>query len=168
ADPLLPQELKEQLPPGGIPAQVRARMDRLGEAFEAALNGDEGARQALLADPQVPAEVRQALQSPPRDPAERRAVAASVRAALNARAQQVAAETERQVLARIRGEMDRQAGRLVALLRRALNEAITEAVRRVYLYAAGMALMGMLCLFFLPDQELRRSYGAPVPAVAGE
>lgn len=168
ADPLLPQELKEQLPPGGILAQVRARMDRVGEAFEAALNGDEGARQALLADPQVPAEVRQALQSPPRDPAERRAVAASVRAALNARAQQVAAETERQVLARIRGEMDRQAGRLVALLRRALNEAITEAVRRVYLYAAGMALMGMLCLFFLPDQELRRSYGAPVPAVAGE
>ncbi|HEY8394475.1 MAG TPA: MDR family MFS transporter [Thermaerobacter sp.] len=168
ADPRLPQELKRQLPPGGIAAQVRARMDQVGKTFEAALNGDERARQALLADPQLPAEARQVLQSPPRDPAARQAVVASVRAALDARAQQVAAETERQVLARIRSEMDRQAGQVVTVLRQAMNEAITEAVRRVYLYAAGMALMGLLCLFFLPDQELRRSDAAPMPAMAGE
>ena len=168
ADPRIPQELKQQLPAGGIPAQVRARLEPVMTGLEAALNGDARARQALLASPALPPAVRAAIEHPPADPAARQAALAAARQALDAQAEQMAAEAERQALSRIRQAMDRQAEQLAAALRTAFNEAITEALRQVYLYTAVMAVLGLVCLLFLPDHELRSSYAAPVPAVAGE
>lgn len=167
-DPRIPRELKEQLPPGGVPAQVRSQLSSLEQAVQAALSGDEAARQALLANPMLPAQLRQALQSPPPDPAGRQALLASLRAAMESRAEEMTAEVEQQVLTRIRAEMDRRAEEVARVLQEATNEAITEALRRIYLYSAVLALAGLLCLLFLPDQELRSSYAAPVPAMTGE
>ena len=52
--------------------------------------------------------------------------------------------------------------------RRPVDEAVTEALRQVYLYTAAMAVMGLCCLFFLPDEELKRGYAQaePMPAPA--
>ena len=170
ADPRVPQALKDQLPEGGIPATVRAQVDTLEATLAAALEGDERARQALLANPALPADLRRLVEAPPANPAARQAALAAARQALEAQVPAMTARAEEQALAQIRQAMEAQVEQAVTVFRTAFNEAVTEALRRVYLYTAAMAVMGLLCLFFLPDEELKRSYAQAeaVPAVARE
>ncbi|QBS37471.1 DHA2 family efflux MFS transporter permease subunit [Thermaerobacter sp. FW80] len=168
ADPRVPADLKEQLPKGGIRARVRERVGSLKTALAAALEGDERARQALLADPALPASLRRLVEHPPADPGARRAALAAAQQALDAQVDAMAAQAEEQAIAQIRRAMEQQVDQAVAAFRAAFNEAVTEALRQVYLYTAAMAVMGLCCLFFLPDEELKRGYAQaePMPAPA--
>ncbi|PZN07774.1 MDR family MFS transporter [Thermaerobacter composti] len=168
ADPRVPADLKEQLPKGGIRARVRERVGSLKTALATALEGDERARQALLADPALPASLRRLVEHPPADPGARRAALAAAQQALDAQVDAMAAQAEEQAIAQIRRAMEQQVDQAVAAFRAAFNEAVTEALRQVYLYTAAMAVMGLCCLFFLPDEELKRGYAQaePMPAPA--
>ncbi|QIA26516.1 MFS transporter [Thermaerobacter sp. PB12/4term] len=168
ADPRVPAALKESLPEGGVRAQVRQQVAGLKAALAAALQGDAGARQVLLANPALPASLRQLVEHPPADPAARQAALAAAEQALDGQVDAMAAQAEEQAIAQIRRAMEQQVDQAVATVRNAFNEAVTEALRQVYLYTAAMAVMGLFCLFFLPDEELKRSYaqGEAVPAPA--
>ena len=168
ADPRVPADLKEQLPKGGIRARVRERVGSLKTALATALEGDERARQALLADPALPASLRRLVEHPPADPGARRAALAAAQQALDAQVDAMAAQAEEQAIAQIRRAMEQQVDQAAVAFRHAFNEAVTEALRQVYLYTAAMAVMGLCCLFFLPDEELKRGYAQaePMPAPA--
>jgi EmrB/QacA subfamily drug resistance transporter len=158
ADPAVPAAEKRLLPKGGLPAAV-ARADRRTVALvSAALAGDVAARRAVLADPNLPAAIKGAVAHPPADPSARQAVVRALAARLDARQPHVVAATMARVLAAVRKTLRHDATLIVQDLRHGLAVGITEAERRIFLYAGILALLAFLAALLLPDRELRRQH----------
>ncbi|MER3462391.1 MAG: MFS transporter, partial [Armatimonadota bacterium] len=174
SDPNVPEEFKRQLVEGGIPAQVEAQNRQTLAALERALGGDARAKAALLANPQLPGQVRGLLSGPTPPPQAVPGILEGVRRGLEAAKPQVVAQVEAQAIPRIREGL-RQAearaleevpARLVQdleatkeKLRTALNNGITQAERNIFLYAAGFVLVSLLFVALLPNEELKGGGG---------
>jgi EmrB/QacA subfamily drug resistance transporter len=140
----------QQYLPGDLPqidtAQVRdpsqleqvsdARFQLLNQRIEAALKGDQDAYQSLKKDPNLPSELKAQLAQAPQDPAKRN-----------------------ELLSQLKVELRAQAQSLKADISQGLDQAITGAVRTVYLYALYLVILGFLATLLLPDAELK---GHPV------
>ncbi len=113
------------------------QIDGLLDQLQKALSGDQAARKALLASPLLPGELKGLLQGPPPPPAMRAAILEKVKSGLKAQ------------LERLREDM-----------KKALDEAIVTAIRKVYLYGALFAVFGFLATLLIPDAELKSQWGA--------
>ncbi len=60
-----------------------------------------------------------------------------------------------QILARVKGLLEARVEELRREMKAALDQAIVEAIRRVYLYGAGFVLFGFFFTLLLPDAELK-------------
>ncbi len=124
--------------PAALTQSFEARLKTLEAQLQAAADGDPAALEALRASPFLPPEAQAFLERLPEDPAQRAAALAGLRAELLARAN----ATRRAV-------------------QEALDQAITDAVRQVYLYASGLVLLGFLATLRLPDATLKGRAASP-------
>jgi EmrB/QacA subfamily drug resistance transporter len=134
-----------------IAGQVHARFaDLRALAAKAVRDADPAATQALLANPQAPAELREALQAgipaAAREPA-----LAKINAALDTAEANAAAEAQR----------------LGHEISAGLKNAFTDSVVQIYWYAIPLVLLAFVITLFMPELPLRRSNG-PAPMVAIE
>ncbi|WP_040779938.1 DHA2 family efflux MFS transporter permease subunit [Calidithermus timidus] len=174
SDPKVPEQLKSRLVEGGIPAQVETQNRQLLVALEKALRGDEQARAALLANPQLPAQVKDLL-SGPRPPTQAVAgILEGVRRGLEAAKPQLIAQVEAQAIPQIQEGLRQAEARALEevpaslvksleatkeKLKTALNNGITQAEKNIFLYAAGFVLISFLFIALLPNEELRGGGG---------
>ncbi|RIH88050.1 Multidrug resistance protein 3 [Meiothermus luteus] len=125
-DPQVPAEFKSRIPQGGVAAQVRARVQQTLGWLEAALQGNEQAKQALLATPGLDPRLRGLLDNPP--PAEARPmVLAQVRAALENQVAQAEAAATQQAIAQLRAELARAQARALEQALSSLREGLRKA-----------------------------------------
>ncbi len=101
------------------------------EELRRALNGDREAVAKLKANPLLPEDFK-AMLGRPVPPALRETILKRVQDALKARMEALKAE-----------------------MQKALDLAIVEAIRKVYLYGAGFVLLGFLATLLIPDAELK-------------
>lgn len=132
-------DLGEMRDPSSMEHVFDEQLTRTLDELEKALEGDAEAKAALLQNPLLPAEMKQMLQGPPPPAAYREMILAKVREELTAQAE----ELKRQVT-------------------EALNLAITEAMRQVYLYASWLVVLGLAATFLIPDARLEeRAHFSP-------
>ncbi|WP_457632592.1 MDR family MFS transporter [Oceanithermus desulfurans] len=125
--------------PGALERSFEAGLQQTLDELEKALSGDEAAKAALLQNPLLPAELKQMLQGPPPPAAYRE-----------------------MVLAKVKEELAAQAEQLKRQVTEALNLAITEAMKQVYLYAAWLVVLGLAATFLIPDAKLEgRAHFSP-------
>jgi len=125
-DPQVPAEFKSRIPQGGVAAQVRARVQQTLGWLEAALQGNEQAKQALLATPGLDPRLRGLLDNPP--PAEARPmVLAQVGAALEDQVAQAEAAATQQAIVQLRAELARAQARALEQALSSLREGLRKA-----------------------------------------
>lgn len=174
SDPKLPEAFKRQLVEGGIPAQVEAQNRQLLAALEKALQGDGQARAALLANPQVPAQVKGLLSGPTPPPQAVPGILEGVRQGLEAAKPQLIAQIEAQVIAQIQQSLQQAEAQALEevparvvqeleatkeKLKTALNNGITQAEKDIFLYSAVFVLISFVFIALLPNEELKGGGG---------
>ena len=102
------------------------------EQLDKALSGDAAAKKALLQNPLLPEKLKTLLAGPP-PPAQYKSM----------------------ILAKVKEELGKQAEELKKKMSEALSNAITNAMKKVYLYAAVIALLGFVATLLIPDQQLK-------------
>ncbi|WP_457631671.1 MDR family MFS transporter [Oceanithermus sp.] len=133
--------LDQMRDPSAFSKQMEAELEKTLDLLEAALSGDQQAREKLLANPLLGDDLKQMLAGPPPPP-----------------------QYKEMVLSKVREMLEEQAAELEARMTEALNLAITEAMRKVYLYAAWLVVLGLLATLLIPDQKLSGRAGF-TPAV---
>ncbi len=101
------------------------------EEVARALAGDPAAVAKLKKSPLFPEEMKQMLGRP------------------------VPESLRRTVLERVKAGLEARMKALKEEMQKALDLAIVEAIRKVYLYGAGFVLLGFLATLFIPDAELK-------------
>lgn len=134
-------------PAAQVAAQIGQRFDERRATLTRALrDADPAAVAALVADPQTPAELRELLPQVGALPATAREQAlAGALATLDAAERAAVAEGER-----VGGEV-----------RAAVQHAFTDSITSIYRYAIGLAIVGLILSFFLPELPLRRGHEPP-------
>jgi len=174
SDPLVPAEFKKQLVKGGIPAQVQAQNAQLLATLEKALGGDAASKQALLANPQVPQQIKGLLQGPTPPAQAIPGILAGVQKGLQAAEPQIVAQIEAQAIPQIQKGIEQAQGPALEAatsaavkgleetkvkLKGALETGITNAERNIFLYAAVFILISLIFTLLLPDEVLRGGSG---------
>jgi len=124
-------DLSAMRDPSALERSFSAGLEETLEQLERALAGDEAARTALLENPLLPDDLKDMLSGPPPPP-----------------------QYREMVLAKVREQLEKQAELLKEQMTAALNLAITEAMKQVYLYAAWLVLLGLASTLFIPDARL--------------
>jgi MFS family permease len=139
----------EQLQSGNVSAvgdQIRARMNEMYDKVQLAVRKDDRAALAsLLSNPLVPAQLASMLQSGAADPSQ---------------------EDRQAALARFKAALNEQAATISASVTKALKQAFTSAIRRVYLLGLFFIMAGFIVTLFLPELALRKTAGHAAPASA--
>ena len=135
--------IQAHLPPGAKggslslrdPTAIERRFEEsLGETLalvKKAVDGDPAAVQALRENPFFPEELKARLGKP------------------------VPPTLKAWVLKQVEEKLKARLEALKREMKAALDQAIVEAIRRVYLYGAGFVLLGLFFTLFLPDAELK-------------
>jgi EmrB/QacA subfamily drug resistance transporter len=133
----------------GVAERFAAQRDLLTRALR---DADPAAIQALAASPQTPDRLRELLPTVAELPAQAReqALAGALAALDDAQAQALA-----------------QGRELAAQIDRAVKLAFTDSITAIYRYAIGLALIGLMLSFFVPELPLRTGH-QPAPPVAME
>lgn len=129
---------------GDLTAQIAESFDGLYSRTEAALNGDEEARAALLANEQLPDQMRELVAS--------------------ASALPQAART--QVLSQLRASLDEQAATLSAQVGQAVKEGFAVSIRLLFWVSLGITALGALIVVFIPERPLQE--GIPEEGATNE
>ena len=117
--------------PAQVARDLKAQFNQTFQLVKKAVNGNTAAMATLNANPMLPAALKTALANPPASPAARLAF-------LN------------QVRRQIKTEM-KQLGQQ---LTQGLSYAITNAVRKIYLYSAVLVILALFSTLLIPDQML--------------
>jgi len=117
--------------PGSLSRNFEEKIGNTLVRLEKALAGDGAARAELLEDPLLPEDLKRMLEGTPPPPQYRELV-----------------------LARVREQLETQARQLKEQLTEALDLAITQAMKQVYLYAAWLVVLGLTATLFIPDARL--------------
>lgn len=177
-DPNLTPEQKEQLlgrlTEGGIPAQVRASNEQTIANLQKALSGDAAAKAALLANPQLPAQVKGLLSGPTPPAAAVPGIVAGVKKGLEAATPQIIASIEAQAIPQLQKSLQEAQAKALETapaevvknleetktkLKTAINNGITQAERNIFLYGAVFIFISLAFMLMLPNEELRSSGG---------
>lgn len=177
-DPTLTDEQKTQLlgklSEGGIPAQVKAQNAQTLDLIGKALSGDSSAKQTLLANPQLPAQLKGLLSGPTPPKAAIPGILAGVKQGLEAAEPQIIAQIEAQAIPQIQKGLQTAEAKALeeapkavvqsleetkAKIHIALNNGITQAEKNIFLYSAGFAFISLIFMFMLPNEELRGGGG---------
>lgn len=145
---------------GQLEAGIKQRFDGLYVDMAAAMKGEPGAYEKVMANPLVPAE-RKAMLKPGGIPAAIKARFGEPKSpAEKAKLDAVIAQTEGRALAGLRKGIDEAAAKLIAQINEGMKAGITEAMRQIYLYASVLVLLSLLLIFLLPNMELK-FHGGP-------
>ena len=117
--------------PTAIERRFEASLTETLALVERALMGDPEAIEKLRENPIFPEEMKQMLGRP------------------------VPPGLKDRILARVKSLLEARIKELQREMKAALDQAIVEAIRRVYLYGAGFVLFGFLFTLLLPDAELK-------------
>ena len=177
-DPNLSEEQKQQLlgrlVEGGIPAQVKAGSAATLATLEKALKGDVASKQALLANPQIPPQVKGLVSGPTPPAAAVPGIVAGVKKGIEASEAKTIELAEAQAIPQIqKGLQEAQTKALETApaavvknleatktkLKTALNNGITQAERNIFLYGAIFIGISLAFMLMLPNEELRDSSG---------
>jgi EmrB/QacA subfamily drug resistance transporter len=130
-----------------IEQTIRQRFDEQRALLTRAIRDDDpAAKQALLANPQTPAQLRELLQAGSIPPAAREQTLARVDAGLD--------QAENDALAQ-----GAAIGHEVSV---AIKRAFTDSVTRIYSYTIPLVLLAFVIALFIPELPLRRTNSAPV------
>jgi EmrB/QacA subfamily drug resistance transporter len=157
-DPDIPKSYKASIARGGVPAEVRQGFTRTLALIKSALAGSPAAEAAVNRDPELPAALKTTLAHPPADAAARAAILASVRAEMTAAEPKAAASALRQAQAGVNGAFSKLERQITRDLERGFNFGITDAVRRIFLYASLLTLLALIFAFLLPNTELSHQH----------
>jgi len=122
--------------PAAFGKQMEAEFEKVLDLLDKALSGDQQAKQELLASPMLSDDLKRMLAGPTPPP-----------------------QYKEMILNKVKGVLQKQADELNAKMTEALNLAITEAMRQVYLYAAILVVLGLLATLLIPDQKLSGKTG---------
>jgi len=117
--------------PTAIERRFEASLTETLALVERALEGDPQAIAKLRENPLFPEEMKQMLGRP------------------------VPPGFKDQMLARVKSQLEARLEEIQREMKAALDQAIVEAIRRVYLYGAGFVLLGFFFTLLLPDAELK-------------
>jgi len=129
-------EVDQMRDPTAFEKELESKLDEVLVLLDRAFSGDQEAKKELLENPLLPSDLKGMLAGPPPPAAYRDMVLTKVKEML-------------------KKEMDD----LKLKMTEALNRAITEAMRQVYLYAAVMVVFGLLATLFIPDKKLSGKAG---------
>ena len=135
-------DISQMRDPAAFDKAMEQKLNETLELLDKALSGDEAAKKELLANPLLDERLKEMLAGPP-PPAAYKGM----------------------ILDKVREAMNEQLATLKAKMAQALNEAITEAMRQVYLYAAVLVIFGLLATLLIPDQRLSSKTLAPGSAL---
>jgi len=122
--------------PAAFGKQMEAEFEKVLDLLDKALSGDQQAKEELLANPLLSDDLKKMLAGPPPPP-----------------------QYKDMILSKVKAVLQKQADELNAKMTEALNLAITEAMRQVYLYAAILVVLGLLATLLIPDQKLSSKTG---------
>jgi EmrB/QacA subfamily drug resistance transporter len=154
----LPARYRRELLPGGIPAAVKGQTAHTLRLLRAALSGSVAARQHLLVDRRLPSSLQALVAHPPASAPARATALAAVTKALNAAEPHMVSTTEASVIPKARAAIMAAARQMAHDVVHAIAVSITDAVRRVFGFAALLAGAAFIAGVFLPDAELRRHH----------
>ncbi len=157
-DPDIPAAYKAQIHAGGVPAEVRQGLRKTLTLMQAALSGSPAAQNALARDPQLPPALKALVQHPPQSAVARAAILSAAREQLSAAEPMAAAAALRQAQASVNLKFATLAGEVTRDLERGFNAGITDAVRRIFLYASMLTLLALLFALLLPNAELSHQH----------
>lgn len=165
-DRIAARELRGRVPPGGIPAEVHRRLEQDVRLVDRALTGNRAAVQAVLANPELKTMAGPLLRHPlPR--AALPAAEAKVHRAFMAAAPHLTAEAEAVAIPKAEARIHAIGRSTATIVIRALTVSISKAVKRVFLWAALLALIALAVSLFLPNLELRRHHAGEAPPAEG-
>lgn len=145
-NPLLPSEVRASLVPGGLPALIHHRLQPLKALLIPAAQGDALAQQEL--SQKLPG-FRNLLRSHPSQ--------AQLDQAFQKAETLLTQQAMERTLAQIRNALQVAEQRFARQFNQTLNQAITEAERRVFLYTAFFVGFMILFTLGLPNETLRSS-----------
>jgi len=122
--------------PAAFGKQMEAEFEKVLDLLDKALSGDQQAKEELLTNPMLSDDLKKMLAGPPPPP-----------------------QYKDMILSKVKAILQKQADELNAKMTEALNLAITEAMRQVYLYAAILVAFGLLATLLIPDRKLSNKSG---------
>ncbi len=164
----LPPRFARDIPPGGVPALVRASTARTLKQVAAAMAGNPAALSAVAADRALPPSIKQLAIHPPHALSARRAALARVRADLTAREPDFIRRLEQRAISSVRRAILQAGAKTSAQVVRALTISISNAVKRVMGMAGILAIMALGASLLLPNLELRRKAATPPAPANGQ
>ncbi|MDO4246574.1 MAG: MDR family MFS transporter [Deinococcus sp.] len=169
-DPNLPAEAKKQfadLPEGGIATGVKRGFEQTYSVIATAVNsGDVAQVRAVAANPQLPQPLRDSLNRIPapalQSPAARAQILSGIQQGLDASAEQVALQTQKQAINRAHQGL-RDGEQIALASARAAKVAFADSVAHIYRYCVAVAFLALLATLMMPNLTMpKRGEGEKV------
>ena len=163
-NPAIPEEFKAKL--GSTPSlEIHKVFNEQYSQIETAANNEDwdALKEILAANEKMPAFTKNLLLKGVENPASRAFTLKQFKNQMDKQADTIATTATSKALSAIKGEFDDQAISLASKISRALKEAFTSAVTRIYFYSLFVVALAWLITVFIPEIALRKSFDEQAP-----
>ncbi len=163
-NPAIPAEFKDKL--GSSPSiSIHKAFDEQYSQIETLANNQDwdGLKAILDSNEKMPTFTKNLLIKGLENPASRAFTLKQFKNQMNSQADSIAATATTKALESIKLEFDNQALSIAQKISRALKEAFTAAVTKIYFYSLFVIALTWLITVFIPEYELRKTFDEKAP-----